>query len=216
MFKKYVLVISMLLLFPAGVFAGNVGGLADQMGGQLLTVTTYIGVVDRDVKIGALDEDFTSRVFGVKASYGLNDRVDVYATIGLADIQDLGPYDCALGNMVGGGGKFLIIEGANGTRLTLNGDARILRTDDGAIDVEYREISAALIVSKKVGNLTPFGGVKLSEVDIDIDQDKDAEEEKGTGLFAGVDYFVNPNVYFTGEIHVFAENTLYAGVGYNF
>jgi len=225
MFRKYLVVVSMLLLFPVGAFAGQIGGLADQMGGQLLTVTGYIGLIDRDIKVspGGGDEDFSSRVFAVKATYGLNDRVDLYATIGLADLQDIAGFDGSLGNLFGGGVKLLIIEGANGTRLTFNGDVQRLKTEDTVnsidIDAEYLEYSASLIISKKSGNLTPFGGVKLSEVDIDFDGAgfyKDAEEEKNTGLFAGVDYFVNPNVYFTGEIHVFAENTLYAGVGYNF
>lgn len=216
MFRKYVVVAVMLLILPATGFAGQVGGLADQMGGQLLTVTGYIGYIDRDVKVGPIDEDFTSRVFAVKATYGLNDRVDLYATLGLADIQDLGTFDGSLGNLIGVGGKFLVVEGTNGTRLTLNADAKMLKTDDGPIDADYQEISGAVIISKKSGNLTPYGGIKLSKIDIDIDNSPSIEEEKDTGLFAGVDYFVNPNVYFTGEIHVFAENTIYAGVGYNF
>lgn len=225
MFKKLFVILSMLLLFPVGAIAGQVGGLADQLGGQLLTVTGYIGFVDRDIKMspGGADDDFTSRVFAVKATYGLNDRVDLYATLGLADLQDINGFDGALGNIVGGGVKLLIIEGANRTRLTFNGDVKRLLTDDTVagqdVDAEYLEYSASLIVSKKSGNLTPYGGIKLSKVNIDFDGwagVKDAEEEKDAGLFAGVDYFVNPNVYFTGEIHVFAENTLYAGVGYNF
>ncbi|MDH3976091.1 MAG: hypothetical protein OEV42_17600 [Deltaproteobacteria bacterium] len=225
MFRKYLVVAVMVLLFPAGGFAGQVGGMADQMGGQLLTVTGYIGLIDRDIKMnpGGADNDFTSRVFAVKATYGLNNKVDLYVTLGLADLQDIAGFDGSLGTLAGGGVKVLIIEGANRTRLTFNGDVKRLVTDDtvGIDDVEadYREYSASLIISKKAGNLTPYGGVKLSKVDIDFDgwsTFKDAEEEKSTGLFAGVDYFVNPNVYFTGEIHVFAENTLYAGVGYNF
>ena len=217
MFKKHLAALAVILILPATAMAGQIGGLADAMGGQLLTTTVYVGLIDRDVKINGMDEDFTSNMLTVKATYGLNERVDLYATLGKANIQGLAGFDGSLEDIYGGGAKFLLFEGVNKTRVIINADARFLESSDGGDDVDYRELSAAVIISKKRGNLTPYGGIKVSDVLIDDSRtSKDWEEEKGTGFFAGADYFVNPNVYFTGEIHVFAENTIFAGVGYNF
>ena len=217
MLKKHLAALAVILLIPATAMAGQIGGLADAMGGQLLTTTVYVGLIDRTVKLNSVDENFTSNMLTVRATYGLSDRVDLYATIGKANIQGLGDFDGSLEDIYGGGVKFLLFEGVNKTRITINADARFLETSEGGVDADYRELSAAVIISKRRGNLTPYGGIKLSDVEIDISgQPGEWEEKKGTGFFAGVDYFVNPNVYFTGEIHVFAENTVYAGVGYNF
>ncbi|MDT8318359.1 MAG: hypothetical protein RQ824_10295 [bacterium] len=212
MLKKHLAALAVILTLPATALAGQIGGLADHMGGQLLTATVSVGVIDRDVKRSGTDDDYKMNVLSARVTYGLNDRVDLYATLGKANIDSFGNVDDSLEDIYGGGVKFLLFEGANKTRVILNADANFMETSDA----DYRDISGSVIISRKRGNLTPYGGVKVSAVEINPDLGKDWEEEKGTGFFAGLDYFVNPNVYFTGEIHVFAENTIFAGVGYNF
>lgn len=212
MFKKHLAALAVILTLPATAMAGQIGGLADHMGGQLLTATVSVGVIDRDIKRSGVDSDYKMNILSARATYGLNDRVDLYATLGKANLDGLSGVDDSLEDLYGGGVKFLLFEGVNKTRVIINAEANFMETSD----TKYQDISGAVIISKKRGNLTPYGGVKVSAVEINPDAGKDWEEEKGTGFFAGVDYFVNPNVYFTGEIHVFAENTLFAGVGYNF
>ena len=222
MLKKHLAALAVILILPATAISGPIGGLADHMGGQLLTTTVYVGLIDRDMELNAEDKDFESNMLTARVTYGLSDKVDLYATIGKADLQGPGGFNGSLENIYGGGVKFLLFEGVNKTRITINADARFFETSDGEDDAEYQELSAAVIISKKRGNLTPYGGIKVSNVEIDMDflgsnkNDGKWEEDDSTGFFAGGDYFVNPNVYFTGEIHVFAENTIYAGVGYNF
>ena len=211
MLKKYLAALAVILTLPATAMAGQMGGLASAMGGHLLTTTVYVGLIDRPMNRGGVDDDLKSNTLTVRATYGFSDKLDIYATVGKANIDGLDAVDESLETLLGGGIKFLLFEGVNNTRVTINADGRFLEVSNA----DYREFSAAVIISKKSGNLTPYGGLKLSDVEIDIVGDN-WEEEKNTGFFAGVDYFVNPNVYFIGEIHVFAENTLYAGVGYNF
>ena len=213
MLKKHLAALAIILTLPATAMAGQIGGLADHMGGQLLTVTVSVGVIDRDIKRNGVDDDFKMNVLSARATYGLNERIDLYATLGKGNIDGFSPVDDSLEDIYGGGVKFLLFEGVNKTRVILNADANFMETSDA----DYYDVSGSVIISKKRGNLTPYGGVKVSAVEIDVDGiTREWEEEKGTGFFAGVDYFVNPNVYFTGEIHVFAENTIFAGVGYNF
>lgn len=212
MLKKHLVAMAIILTLPATTIAGQIGGLADHMGGQLLTATVYVGVIDRDMKLKGTDEDFESNMLTTRVTYGLSDKVDLYATIGKANIDGIGNVDDSLEDLYGGGVKFLLFEGVNKTRITINADANFMETSNA----KYHDISAAIIISKRRGNLTPYGGMKVSTVEIDQDNIGKWEEDDSTGFFAGTDYFVNPNVYFTGEIHVFAENTIYAGVGYNF
>ena len=216
MLKKHLAALAVILILPATAISGPIGGLADHMGGQLLTTTVYVGLIDRDMGLNAEDKDFESNMLTARVTYGLSDKVDLYATIGKANVQGLDSFDGSLENIWGGGVKFLLFEGVNKTRVTINADARFFETSDGNNDAEYQELSAAVIISKRRGNLTPYGGIKISTVEIDIDSSGKWKEDDREGFFAGTDYFVNPNVYFTGEIHVFAENTVYAGVGYNF
>ena len=212
MFKKHLAALAVILTLPATAIAGQIGGLADHMGGQLLTATVSVGMIDRDVKKSGVDEDYKMNILSARVTYGLSDKVDLYATLGKANIDSFGKVDDSLEDLYGGGVKFLLFEGVNKTRVIINAEANFMETSNA----DYYDISGAVIISKKRGNLTPYGGIKVSKVEIDVDTQGDWEEEKGTGFFAGVDYFVNPNVYFTGEIHVFAENTVFAGVGYNF
>ena len=219
MLKKHLAALAVILILPATAISGPVGGLADHMGGQLLTATVSVGIIDRDMKLKKRDGDFESNMLTARVTYGLSDKVDLYATMGKANIDSIGEVDDSLEDLYGGGVKFLLFEGVNKTRVTINADANFMETSNA----KYHDISAAVIISKKRGNITPYGGVKVSRVEIDEDDDPSIgyvggewEEDDSTGFFAGGDYFVNPNVYFTGEIHVFAENTIYAGVGYNF
>ena len=212
MFKKHLAALAVILTLPATAMAGQIGGLADHMGGQLLTATVSVGIIDRDMKLKGNGQDFESNMLTTRVTYGLSDKVDLYATMGKANIDGIGTVDDSLEDLYGGGVKVLLFEGTNKTRITLNADANFMETSNA----DFRDISVAVIISKKRGNLTPFGGMKVSSVEIDQDNVGTWEEDDSSGFFAGADYFVNPNVYFSGEMHVFAENTIYAGVGYNF
>jgi hypothetical protein len=212
MFRKHLAALALILILPATAVSGPIGGLADHMGGQLLTATVSVGLIDRDMKNGKTDEDFESNMLTAKVTYGVNNKLDLYATMGKANIDGIGLVDDSLEDLYGGGFKFLLFEGVNKTRVTINMDTNFMETSNA----DYHDISGSVIISKKRGNITPYGGVKASRVEIEEDNGDEWEEDDSTGFFAGADYFVNPNVYFTGEIHVFAENTLYAGVGYNF
>ncbi len=217
MFKRFSLITVMIFALPGLAAAAQIGGLSQNMGAQLLTVSANVGFIDRDVKNGGGKGDFNSRSFIIKTTYGVSDKLDAHFDIGFADVQDLPGFNGSLGTAIGGGVKYLLFEGtANNTRVSI--DASILTfesEDSGKGDADYLEYSVAAVISKKSGNLTPFGGFRFSDVDIDSSVGDFKADDK-FGLFAGADYFVNPNVYFTGELHVFAENTIYLGAGYNF
>jgi hypothetical protein len=58
---------------------------------------------------------------------------------------------------------------------------------------------------------------KYRDGDWDADgSDETDNAENFIGFFAGADYFVSPNVYFTGEVHLFDSMSVYGTAGYRF
>lgn len=215
--KKILISAVLLLAVPAVASAGYMGGLSDTLGGQMLTVTAAIGYETREVEKGSFDDDFTTRSLTVKTTYGYSDKADIYLNLGFADIQDISSFDGALGNLYGVGMKFLLFGGANSdAKISIDFGLETYESRDSGLDYEYLEYYAAATVSKKSGNFTPYGGIKLSDGEVDREGGSDLDTEDSFGIFGGVDYFVNPNVYFLGEVHIFAEESLFLGVGYNF
>jgi len=217
MIRKILVTALLFLSIPAIAFAGHLGGLSQNMGGQMLTITADIGYKTKDMERSSYEEDFSSRSLVVKTTYGYSDKTDIYLNLGFADIQDLGNFDGSLGTLYGVGMKYLLIEGANSnTQISLDFGIETFDSEDSGQEAEYFEYYVAAVVSNKSGNFTPYGGIKVSDAEIDLEGAGDLDAKDNFGLFGGVDYFVNPNVYFTGEVHVFAEESIFLGVGYNF
>ena len=56
----------------------------------------------------------------------------------------------------------------------------------------------------------------MSYVDYDNEGSRDYEGDDKFGMVAGADFFANPNVFFSTEFHLFAENAFYFTAGYRF
>ena len=216
MTKKIISLLIALLTLPSLTWAGQIGGFSQNLGGQMLTLTANIGYESIDVETNGLQDDMSSRSFTVTTTYGLSDRLDIFLNLGFADIQDIGSFTGALGTLWGGGFKYLIMNNTQSdVQLNINGNVRSFESSDSGQSADYLGGHVAAVISHKAGNFTPFGGVKLSNADIDLGG-TEYESDDNFGLFGGVDYLVNPNVYFTGEVHIFDETSIYMGVGYNF
>lgn len=202
---------------PSQAVAGYFGGLSSNLGGQMLTVTADVGYKERDVELNGGRDDFTSRSFIIKTTYGLADGLDIFFNVGFADIQDINNFTGALGTLYGGGFKFLLF-GRSGedTNVSITGNIETFKSQDSGTEAEFLDYSVAAVVSNKSGNFIPFGGITYSDAEIEFEGGPEYEADKHVGLLGGADYFVNPNVYFTGEFHIFDENAVYLGVGYNF
>lgn len=206
-----------LITLPSLASAGQIGGYSQNLAGQMLTVAASIAYQTRDLENNGVRDNMSSRSFSVTTTYGLSDRLDMFLDLGFADVQDISSFTGALGTMVGGGFKFLIIDNPeNGVQLNIHSNIRRFESSDSGQSVDYLEYHVAAVVSNKAGNFIPFGGIMLSDAELDFAGGPTYEADKNFGLFAGVDYFVNPNVFFTGEVHMFDQTTIYMGVGYIF
>lgn len=202
---------------PCG--AAQVGGLAWPAGKGGVTTSLTIGYADQNVKDSG-DAGVSTLRNLLRAEVGLTDDISAFGVVGISDIDvDDAGYREGRGGSAGGGLRWGLVRSGEGMQLAVNLEAEYLKVGD----VSRASYRAATYVVKQygasgsMGFFYPFGGFEVSyskyrgKDDVDDFRSKDF-----IGVFAGADYFVNPNVYFSGEIHLFDESSVYGTVGYRF
>lgn len=213
--KRYVLALLFIVSSSAAAGAGQVGGLATNVGEGGLSLSTGLLYVDKDVESSGHKEEMTTRQLVVKGSYGLLPNLDLNVKLGFADLE-VGDFEGRLDALYGIGFKFKLFQDPNNkVNVLLDGEVTQFSSEDNGVDADVTDYQMAFIVSNKAGNITPYGGIRISETEIDSDSTK-FTADNNVGVFGGVDYFVNPNVFFTGEVNIFDQDAVYIGVGYKF
>lgn len=205
------------LLLPATGFAANVGGLSSSVGKHRFSFCANIGYLLRETKNRAMGEkEVSSRQFLFNANYGLFDRLDLYGEIGVADLKiEQDEFQGALSTIYGGGVKLSLLPlTSEGVNFLLDGQILAFSNKDGDSEVDFLEYQGAAIICFKSNNFATYGGVRVSQVVIDYEPRGTLKAKNQVGIFLGMDYFVNPKVFFTGEMHNFDQDALYLGVGY--
>ncbi len=212
------------LVLPAPARAAQVGGLVAPLGTLGFAVSGGLSYGERDVKGGPADEVSTRRMVA-RAQMGLADDLDVYVLLGLSDAQfGGGGFEGTLGESVGlGVRKGVLRYPESAIRVVLDLQGEYFRTRDGSKRIRHQgyHVSAYVVhemgAAGRTGYVYPYGGLRISYTRYDgsggVD---DYRGEDTVGVFGGADYFVNPQVFFTGEVHIFDETSLYLGVGYRF
>lgn len=211
----------MCLALAAPCGAAQVGGLAwpGEAGGFTTSITVAYG--EQDVKDG--DDDTVSTYRNIlKAEYGLMDNLGVYGALGLSDVDvDEAGYRHSRGWSGTGGLRYGMVRSGDRTlQLVLDLEAEYLRVGDltrtsgRAATYLVRQFGAA----GSVGYFYPYGGFQVSYAKYKGrgEVDEDYRGKSFVGFFGGADYFVSPNIYFAGELHLFDETSAYLGVGYKF
>lgn len=212
-----------ILTFAGAGWGSQSGGLAVPVGPGGLALSATLGYGERDVRDGR-DDEVTARRVLFRGQVGVVDGVDLYGTLGVGDLDfDHANFSGSLGESFGGGLRFGLMNfPESAVKLVLDLQGEYLRSADGSKRVRHQAYHAAtylvreLGAARRVGYLFPYGGVRVSYARYDGRHLDDFEGDTFVGLFGGVDYFVNPNVFFSGELHLFDENSVYLGVGYRF
>jgi hypothetical protein len=144
--------------------------------------------------------------------------------LGFADVEiDKAGFEGTLGESLSIGGRYAMLEFAdNDTKLMLEVQGDYFRSSDGSDRIQHFGYHAATYMVRefgaagRVGYFYPYGGIRISYADYSGRGVDDFTSADFIGVFGGADYFVNPNVFFTGEVHVFDETSLYLGVGHRF
>jgi len=156
--------------------------------------------------------DYSSRAILFKGAFGVAPGVTPYFKLGFADIS-IPSQDGTLGFAYGGGVLLRLMAPASADGLSLLADLQGVRNESEISGVSYpaTQLQGALLGSMRSGGTTTYGGVALSSIKV-----KGADGETKSHLFFGVDYFIDLNFFLTGEAHLFGEDSLSLGVGYQF
>ncbi len=202
--------------------ASSIGGLASPLNESEASMAVVMGYSQRDVKDGIKDEARSKR-FLLKGAYGIGHGTDIYVTLGLSDInyKDAN-FSGSLGQSFGAGVRFSPTEFADGTKLVFDLDGDYVSSTDGSNRVTsqtYR--GAGYIVGKfgssgKFGYFFPYAGLSISTASYNNPHYSDYKASQNIGLIGGTDFFINPNVFFTLEFHIFDESAAYLTAGYRF
>lgn len=204
--------------------AAQTGGLASPLGAGGVAGSVALGYGERDVRDGREDDVATRRAL-VRGQFGVADGLDLYGTVGLGDLRfDRADFRGSLGESFGAGVRLGLLHFPESAfRLVLDLQGEYLRSTDGSKRVRHQAYHVATYLVREVGAARrvayffPYGGVRVSYARYDANRGlADYENDDFVGVFGGVDYFVNPHVFFSGELHLFDENSLYVGVGYRF
>jgi hypothetical protein len=198
------------------------------------SAAAMVGFAFRDVHV-IRDEDTgemaTSSRLLVKAQFAPLKFLGVYGTIGAADwrMRDIG-LESVLGVWYGGGVRLRVfpwfwedkgflnveLDGQIAALSTRSGNADLKAFGDDDVRVEYWEYQASLLVSKRFEVFVPYLAVcyNRSGVQFAPGGSLNARPDFPWGALVGLEYFVTPQVFFTAEVHIFTENSIYVGAGF--
>jgi hypothetical protein len=171
-----------------------------------------IGYVTLDIR----DEEVTSKSFLFKGAFAGADGLMPYLKLGFADLE-AGSFEGSLDFAFGGGVLVDLVsqESGNGFRASFDGQILWIESSEGGANVDMMESQLAFIGSIRNGGTNAYTGIASSF--INVDGGGLNENENGQAhVFFGVDYFMDYNFYFNLEAHLFGQDMLNIGVGYQF
>jgi hypothetical protein len=214
--KLYVLALFFVAAIATSAQAGQLGSQAATVGEGGLSFSAGINYAIKDMKINGTKEEMTTRQLVLTGDYGLLPSLDLYIKLGFADMEIKG-FRGRLDALYGVGAKFkLFKDPEDKLNVTIDGGVTRFNSGDSTTDATVTDYMGALIVSNKAGNMTPYGGIKVCETEVEGVVSTKYKADKKVGILAGVDYFVNPNVFFNGEVNLFDQQAVYVGAGFKF
>jgi hypothetical protein len=211
-------------LYGAACLAAPTGGLATLVGPGGGAVSAGVAYSQRDVTDGRNDQVSSLRTL-LRGQVGVLDGLDLYGFIGFTDLLfDHTDFEGSRGGGFGGGVRYgLLSFPDSGLRLVLDLQGEYSRVNGDNRNVRSQAYHAAVYLLKefgaagKVGYFYPYGGAQVSYAKHDgRGQIDNFHSRDVVGIFGGADYFVNPNVFFSGEIHLLDETSIAVGAGYRF
>ncbi|MBI4208834.1 MAG: outer membrane beta-barrel protein [Deltaproteobacteria bacterium] len=205
------------LSLPVLTQALPIGGLARPMEKGHGGILVDMGYAQRDMDQNQITTELRSRQGSLRGTYALWDFLSLSAIVGLMDYDTGTNVETTLNGAYGAAIKGLLFRGQT-TRLELTADGRFLyySAEDNSIDIASWEYQFALNVVYRAENVLPYIGLDYNNLDVQRSGASDLESQDNFGVVLGLDYFVNPNVYFYGEMHNFNQDAISLGVGFKF
>ena len=171
-----------------------------------------IGYTTLDIR----NEDVTSKSFMFKGAFAGADGIMPYLKLGFADLE-AGPVKGSLDFAYGGGVLLDLVSQESGSGFRASLDAQIVwsQSSEAGTTLDLLESQLSLIGSARTGGTNAYAGFSSSFISLDGAGGKN-DENGQAHLFFGVDYFMDYNFYLNAEAHLFGQNLLNIGVGYQF
>ena len=170
-----------------------------------------VGYATIDIK----DLEVTSKSFFFKGAFAGNGRIMPYLKVGFADLE-VGSFEGSTDFAYGGGMLVDLINQGAGSGFRGSLDAQILWTEsgEGSTNADLLESQLSLLGSARTGGTNAYAGLAVSFLNLDGPFNED--ENGQSHLFFGVDYYMDYNFYLNVEAHLFGQDLLSIGVGYQF
>ncbi|MBI5440209.1 MAG: hypothetical protein HY900_03240 [Deltaproteobacteria bacterium] len=206
----------------ASAAAAQAGSPAAPLNAQGAAVSVSVGYLERDLRGG--NERASSFMTRLGGAFGVSDELSLYGYAGVSDVKfRQADFDGSRGADLGLGARYALLSFPQSrTKLVLDLQAGMLRVTDDGHTVREEEYHAATYVVKELaasggaGALHPYGGFRASFAKYRGADVGGRRLETLVGAFLGADYFLTPNVYFSGAVHLFDESSLTVSAGYRF
>ncbi|MCB1154677.1 hypothetical protein KDL45_13565 [bacterium] len=222
------LLVLVLAVWTSVASATPVGGTAANSGAPGFIFNSGVGFTMRDMEADKddqiVDEAQSSR-FLAKLDVVPSKYIDAYGLIGAADFQlDDADYRGTLATAYGGGARgelFPLWFYSTPFRVAVDVNYLTFTTEDtlGGQDIKarYEEYQASALLAYQWQGITPYGGFKYNPTYVTMEGSRNnLVGDTDYGVFIGLDYFVTPNVFFAGELSIFAETSIFLAVGFTF
>jgi len=238
----FLTVLSLILIMPALSQAAPAGNPAD----PVLLVGTYpikgeaIAdiVFERELDQGS---EIEAQWYLAKVGVTLIEKIDVYGLLGTANLEpkkltsSVYDIESEYGVAWGLGAKVLLYEteeyGDGILRVSVDGNYRAYKPDIDTIsgstsssgEVDFAEWGASLGLSYTLDKITPYVGVKYSDVDLEISGTNigtldtlSINSDNVVGVFVGADYLFAENIALNLEGRFIDETAVNVGLKINF
>jgi hypothetical protein len=212
-FACLIILVTALVLCPVPqAHALSVGAPVRTLDTGGFSLSGSIGYTELDIR----DEEVTSKSFFFKGAFPGTDRLMPYLKLGFADLE-AGPIEGSLDFAYGGGVLLDLVDSESESGFRASLDAQVLWSESGEGGTTYDlfETQLSLIGSARTGGTSAYAGIAASFINVDgggLNEDENGQ----THLLFGVDYFMDYNFYFNAEAHLFGQDSLNVGVGYQF
>lgn len=194
------------------------GALARPMEQGHGSLAASVGYLQRDIERVGVTSELRSRQGLLLGSYAIWDFLSVTGIVGLTDYDTSESIiETTLNGAYGFGVKGLLIRNMRSQiEIAVDGKFIYQNANDDAIDINLWEYQFALYAVYRAENILPYVALDFSRTDIGLDPGNDIVTQDAFGIVLGLDYFVNPSVFFHGEMHNFNQDAVFLGVGYRF
>lgn len=180
--------------------------------GERVFVKAGFGYTLRELKDGG-EKDYDSLQLLFTLGFNPFDHLSIYARSGMSDMHLRGSDRTPMDLTLGGGVTVSLLDPDEPNNILIDAGIDYFTPGDYRI-IDY-QFGATYIYRTRV--VIPYAGIKFS--DINLKNTVNNYEYQGKwkfGIVIGIQYFVNPNVFFSTEMHNFDQDSVYGSAGFLF